>query len=376
MPHLSLNKQQSLTAEKRQFFSIRRLKVGTASVAIASALFFLGVGNVCAESPLVSEAQVSAQVSQVSGETSTPSAVVTKETSSPLAASESSSLQEIPSNTGASIRSVSDQPSQNQAVTTETEPRSVTEVPIAEGDIRLHFQEVTDANVETSGLWTWGAVDKPSTGTWPSAASPFDTSKEDGYSHYIDVTKASQGGDIGYVLLNNGQKVGGEGDRKITLIDSTMNEAWVDKSFNTYTYQPLADANIVRINYKRADNNYDGWGLWAWGDVASASQKWPNDAMDFVNEGKYGRYIDLPLSKALDSSIGFLLVNKKDPTLAGNKSIDYKFANRNLHSQVFLKSGDDELYTNSYYVKSQVEQDFSKAIPGTKGIFLEAKSFY
>ncbi|XCY66773.1 pullulanase-associated domain-containing protein [Streptococcus iniae] len=91
--------------------------------------------------------------------------------------------------------------------------------------------------------------------------------------HYIDVTKSTQAGDIGYVLLNNGQKVGGDSDRKITLIDPNMNEVWVDNSFNTYTYQPLAAANTIRINYKRADNNYDGWGLWVWGDVASAHQK-------------------------------------------------------------------------------------------------------
>ncbi|ELY5749421.1 pullulanase [Streptococcus iniae] len=381
MSQLSLKKQQSLTAEKRQFFSIRRLKVGTASVAIASALFFLGVGNVHAESPLVSEAQVSAQVSptevsQVSKAISTPTAIVGKEVSSSLAASESSSLQNSASKVDASTSVAVDNTAQNQALAVEKTPTPtpVTEIPIAKGDIRLHFQEVTDTNVKTSGLWTWGAVEKPSTGTWPSAASSFDSSKEDDYGHYIDVTKSTQAGDIGYVLLNNGQKVGGDSDRKITLIDPNMNEVWVDNSFNTYTYQPLAAANTIRINYKRADNNYDGWGLWVWGDVASAHQKWPNDALDFVNEGKYGRYIDLPLSKALDSSIGFLLVNKKDPTLAGNKSIDYKFANRNLHSQVFLKSGDDELYTNSYYVKSQVEQDFSKAIPGTKGIQVEAKS--
>lgn len=70
--------------------------------------------------------------------------------------------------------------------------------------------------------------------------SSFDSSKEDDYGHYIDVTKSTQAGDIGYVLLNNGQKVGGDSDRKITLIDPNMNEVWVDNSFNTYTYQPLA----------------------------------------------------------------------------------------------------------------------------------------
>ncbi|WP_349305407.1 YSIRK-type signal peptide-containing protein [Streptococcus iniae] len=163
MSQLSLKKQQSLTAEKRQFFSIRRLKVGTASVAIASALFFLGVGNVHAESPLVSEAQVSAQVSptevsQVSKAISTPTAIVGKEVSSSLAASESSSLQNSASKVDASTSVAVDNTAQNQALAVEKTPTPtpVTEIPIAKGDIRLHFQEVTDTNVKTSGLWTWG----------------------------------------------------------------------------------------------------------------------------------------------------------------------------------------------------------------------------
>ncbi|MGH2277486.1 pullulanase-associated domain-containing protein, partial [Streptococcus uberis] len=116
----------------------------------------------------------------------------------------------------------------------------------------------------------------------------------------------------------------------------------------------------------------DGWGVWLWGDVASASQNWPADALDFINEGKYGRYVDVPLSKGLNSNIGFLLVNQNDPNALGNKTIDYSFVDRENQSQIFLQSGDDSLYTNPYYVKTITEQDYSKAIPGTKNITVSA----
>ena len=70
----------------------------------------------------------------------------------------------------------------------------------------------------------------------------------------------------------------------------------------------------------------------AWGDVAGQFGAWPSDTLDFTQEGAYGRFIDLPLSKLLDSNIGFLLVNQNDPEKAGNKTLDMSFSDRDIHS--------------------------------------------
>lgn len=75
-----------------------------------------------------------------------------------------------------------------------------------------------------------------------------------------------------------------------------MNEAWIAPDFKLNTYKPLNDEKVVRINYKRDDGNYDGWGLWLWGDTV-ASDGWPDGALDFTAEGQYGRYVDVPCQR-------------------------------------------------------------------------------
>ncbi|MGT2845041.1 pullulanase [Streptococcus hongkongensis] len=383
---LSQKKQKALLPEKRHIFSIRKFKVGVASVAIASALFFAGQSPVLADTV---RPAASADVSLVTPVTEPSTAIIAQKnvtvttTEEPIIAqgnqatsvADTSSVQAAPAIVTSPepvTSSVQSQPDQSFAApATQAAPNA--EVPIASGNIRLHFQGVTDANVNQSSIWTWGGVEKPSTGTWPTAATSFNNQQKDAYGHYLDIAKAAIPGDIGYVLLDGANKVG-EADRKVPLIDPSMNEAWIDNQFNTYTYQPLADKNSIRINYKRADNNYDGWGVWPWGDVSTTSQNWPSGALEFVNEGKYGRYVDVPLSQGLASNLGFLLVNKNDPTTLGNKTSDMHFSDRENNSQIFLKSGDDTVYTNPYYIKADAEQDFSKAVPGNKKVTATATS--
>lgn len=51
--------------------------------------------------------------------------------------------------------------------------------PIAEDTIRMHFQAVTDDNYTQYDLWTWGAVAEPSDGNnWPAAATPFSANQK------------------------------------------------------------------------------------------------------------------------------------------------------------------------------------------------------
>lgn len=383
----SHKKQKPLLPEKRQIFSIRKFKVGVASVTIASALFFAGQSATVladtvtpatsADLSLVESASVDSDGlnSQENVNAVTKAEPVLATDNQAVASSDTSLVSEAPAITTSpeeAPATVANQADPSLAAVT-TLIATNTEVPIASGDIRLHFQGVTDTNVDQSAIWTWGAVEQPSTGTWPSAAIPFNNQQKDSYGYYLDITKAATPGVMGYVLLDAGNKVG-EDDRKVSLIDPSMNEAWIDRQFNTYTYQPLADQNSIRINYKRADNNYDGWGVWLWGDVANASQNWPTDALDFVNEGQYGSYVDMPLSQALASNFGFLLVNQNDPSAAGNKTSDLSFSDRETNSQIFLKSGDDTVYTNPFYIKSTTEQDFSKAVPGNKNISATATS--
>ena len=248
--------------------------------------------------------------------------------------------------------------------------------PIEEGMIRLHFENLPEDKIGTLGIWYWGGVENESGNHpdgWPKGATLFDPNKKDEYGYYIDIAQSANPADIGFLLLDTA----GTDDEtiKITPTDQTvklltgeMNEAWIDADFQTNSYQPLKDENVLRINYLRSDNNYENLGVWSWFDVENPPQNWPTEALMFEQEGQYGRYVDLPLSQGLESSIGFLIVNTAD----GSKPLtDLAFSDRITHSQIFLRDNDQTVYTNPYFV-AENKVDPSTATPGVHNVTVEA----
>ena len=367
----------SISPEKRQFFGIRKLKVGVVSVAVATALLFAAARPVSAEEATLPVTETTSVVSSAKSDESISSAEssVTEHqaVSETAAVTESPVSKDVVALSATETTSSITDTSVTEAVTGNNSS-SAAETPIAEKTVRIHFEAVQDNDYDQYGLWTWGAVAQPSDGdNWPKAALPFLAEQKDDFGYYLDVKQAEKAGDIGYLLLKNGEKTS-QADQKIQLLTQSMNEIWVKSDFTTYSYRPLATESLLRINYKRDDGNYDGWGLWLWGDTAKTSSDWPKDALDFENEGAYGRYIDVPLSRLSESKIGFLLVNQNDPEAPGNKSQDMTFSDRAQHSQIFLRNDESKVYTNPYYIETVSGQDFSKAQPGTKAISVTAKS--
>jgi len=398
--------------EKKVIFGIRKFTVGVASVGIATAFLISGTGQlVQAEEVATPSTEITAPINtdQTSDVDATASVagselveeVVTSDTTATEASTlvaeagevfdaqvNTASVEEVvTSDTTAAEAStlvaeaseafdaqVNTASVENVATVAETATLSTpAEAPIEEGSIRLHFENVDETAPESQGLWTWGGVETPSDGNkWPTDTVNFSSSQVDDYGHYVDIKKSETPGTIGYVVLKDGEKIT-ESDQKVELLVPEQNEAWVASDYTVSSYEPLKDENVLRINYKREDNNYDGWGVWTWGGVETPSDgnKWPADAVDF-KVGKYGAYVDIPLSNGLDSKLGFLLINQNNPDLAGNKSVDFAFADRKRHSQIFLQNGDDKVYTNPYFIEEKVELDTSKATPGTKNVTIEA----
>ncbi|WP_334115251.1 pullulanase [Streptococcus parasuis] len=398
--------------EKKVIFGIRKFTVGVASVGIATAFLISGTGQlVQAEEVATPSTEITAPINtdQTSDVDATASVagselveeVVTSDTTATEASTlvaeagevldaqvNTASVEEVvTSDTTATEAStlvaeagevldaqVNTSSVENVATVAETATLSTpAEAPIEEGSIRLHFENVDETAPESQGLWTWGGVETPSDGNkWPTDTVNFSSSQVDDYGHYVDIKKSETPGTIGYVVLKDGEKIT-ESDQKVELLVPEQNEAWVASDYTVSSYEPLKDENVLRINYKREDNNYDGWGVWTWGGVETPSDgnKWPADAVDF-KVGKYGAYVDIPLSNGLDSKLGFLLINQNNPDLAGNKSVDFAFADRKRHSQIFLRNGDDKVYTNPYFIEEKVELDTSKATPGTKNVTIEA----
>ncbi|RXJ01687.1 pullulanase [Anaerobacillus alkaliphilus] len=217
------------------------------------------------------------------------------------------------------------------------------EAGIPEDTLRVHYQR-TDNNFSNLGLWTWFDVAQPSS-NWPSGGTPFVAGQTTDYGAYVDIPLNTGAQKVGFLVLNvtNGDKDGG--DKVVELFSSEINEVWIKQgSDEVFYWEPVElPENTVRIHYDRTDKNYDGWAVWNWGDVVAPSEGWPNGATDKAGVGKFGAYYDISLNEAAQE-IKFLFVNK----IGGAQTRDYKFELLAQYKEIFMKDGDDKVYTNPF----------------------------
>ena len=345
--------------EKVLRYSLRKYKLGLASVTIGAIfLSFAAVQGVKADEA-VSTPDSSTQVEQADPSLTT-SGLVTETPTAPVAAENATVSKEnepvsLPEeNTGRTEIPKLTETSENTPKTVSTNNSqtltNASEDPIAEGTIRLHFQELPSPDKSSLGLWTWDDVETPSSqkGAWPTGATSFAEAKQDDYGVYLDVKLSSAPKKLSF-LINNAAGTNLSGDKAVEILSPQMNEAWIDKDFQVYSYQPIPQDH-VRINYFRTDGDYSNKSVWYWGDVKDAPSNWP-DGVNFQPNGKYGAYLDIPLTQAA-KSIGFLLLDESktgdDVKIQPN---DYKFSDLKKSRQLFVRDTDPTVYTNPYFVK-------------------------
>lgn len=214
--------------------------------------------------------------------------------------------------------------------------------PIEEGSFRLHFAGLAEEDLGNLGLWIWEDVETPSEqmGGWPNGAMDFVADQRSEYGYYLDFRMLDGVRDKINFLINNSQGDNITGDRSIDIVSQAMNEAWVDVDYNVFAYEPLAVEDTVRVNYLSADEDYEGLKLWSWGDVAN-----PDTALENFTIGQNGAYFDVSLGN-LDDDFNFLFFKGDWDWQTG----DYGINNQDIHSQVFVREGDTNVYVNPHYV--------------------------
>ncbi|MFD2508545.1 pullulanase [Halalkalibacter alkalisediminis] len=221
---------------------------------------------------------------------------------------------------------------------------------IGENTLRIHYQR-DDHIFNNWGLWFWEDVASPSE-NWPTGGISFSEEQVTNYGAYIDIDLKENAKKVGFLVLNtiNGDKEGG--DKEIELFSSNLNEVWIKQgSDEVFLFEPvnLSD-NMVRIHYERADQSYKKWGLWMWKDVAVSSEEtggWPTGATAFSDDqvGSHGAYVDVELKEDA-KEMGFLVVNRENGDIKDGE--DKGFSMLNEYNQLFIKEGDDVVYTNPY----------------------------
>ena len=211
---------------------------------------------------------------------------------------------------------------------------------IEEGHFRLHFEKLLHETPSQNGLWLWEDVETPSS-SWPTDAMSFGEATKTEYGYAIDIPLAENPEKIGF-LINSLQGASGQVDNMfVDILTPEMKEAWVTAEYEIFPYEPLKIENTIRVNYLGSD--YEQLGLWTWGDVEAATDGWPSGAHDMASDGRYGAYYDLPI-KADASLVQFKFLDKAGDAETANYSFD-QFD----HTQIFLRAGDDTIYTNPYF---------------------------
>ncbi|WP_058308407.1 pullulanase [Gracilibacillus massiliensis] len=232
---------------------------------------------------------------------------------------------------------------------TNVEVPEVTEIP--ENHLRVHFPG-NEHDFDELGLWVWEDVASPSesAGGWPNAALNFDETNQTEYGRFVDIELAENPEKIGF-LINHANGDNLSGDLFVNLLTKEMNEVWLTDNYEVYLYPPLKkEDGKLRVNFYQNEESYNNIGLWTWGDVAEATTDWP-DGAHFLSDqrlGLNGSYFDLPLAED-PNQINFLFLNKETGWQSGDLSFD-KF---DEHTQIFVRSGDDTVYTNPYFVTEE-----------------------
>ncbi|WP_096185557.1 pullulanase [Evansella halocellulosilytica] len=227
--------------------------------------------------------------------------------------------------------------------------RGSEEEEIPENTLRVHYERA-DNDFNGYGLWVWEDVVTPSeeAGSWPDGATPFTSEQMTDYGAYVDIELIEDASQVGMLVNHtNGENL--TGDIFVDLLSSEMNEIWLTENGDVFLYEPVElPENTIRIHYQKDDGHYEPWGIWTWGDVTEPSNDWPMGATPFSNDqtGKYGAYIDVELTEEAEG-INFLFVERDQD---GNQTGDMSFSDLENYDQIFVREGDETVYTNPYYI--------------------------
>ncbi|AOM81713.1 Pullulanase [Salisediminibacterium beveridgei] len=217
---------------------------------------------------------------------------------------------------------------------------------IPDNHLRVHFDN-GDTDPGDLGIWYWDGAASPSEddAEWPGDEQ-FSEEQMTDFGVYFDI-ELEEGADYLNMLVNyDGENL--TGDFTIDRLAEEMNEVWLYEDGTYLTYEPVALDDQVRIHYDREDNDFNDWGVWFWEQGLNPPSDWPDDAVDFEQEGRYGAYVDIDLEDGAEE-LGFLLLN----TETGDQTEDMLFTELDEHNQIFVTEGDDTAYNNPYHVSSE-----------------------
>ncbi|MGV9549930.1 pullulanase-type alpha-1,6-glucosidase [Streptomyces ardesiacus] len=146
---------------------------------------------------------------------------------------------------------------------------------------------------------------------------------------------------------------------KAVVVDSAGRTASATAASTTGTppaeeVPTAASRDYAVVHYKRADGNYDDWGLYAWGDLADGeATTWP-ETHPFTGRDAYGAFAYVKLKPGA-SNVGFLVIDKDgNKDVAADRTIDVTGT-----GEVWIRQGEEQVATER---PEYPAQDTTKAV--------------
>ncbi|SNY75097.1 pullulanase-type alpha-1,6-glucosidase [Paractinoplanes atraurantiacus] len=161
----------------------------------------------------------------------------------------------------------------------------------------VHYQRPA-GGYDDQGLYVFGDVDPSMTTTWP-AGQPF--AGEDSYGRFAYVKLTPNAKNMGFIVVGKDGVKDVDADR--FLDPSATPEVWLkqgdatvypSRQAATGQPDPVQDQSTAIIHYRRADGNYDGWGLHVW-DGAASPTDWAAPLQPAGTDA-FGVYFRVPLA--------------------------------------------------------------------------------
>ncbi|MFD3455712.1 pullulanase-type alpha-1,6-glucosidase [Streptomyces sp. NPDC058691] len=148
---------------------------------------------------------------------------------------------------------------------------------------------------------------------------------------------------------------------KAVVIDSAGRTAAATAETTSGTPAPpeppvASSRDYAIVHYKRADNQYTDWRLYAWGDIADGEgTTWPA-GHDFIGRDAYGAFAYVKLKPGA-SSVGYLVIDKD-----GNKDVAAdRFIDVTKNGEIWVEQGKEAVATQAPS-GTEPGQDTSKAV--------------
>lgn len=165
--------------------------------------------------------------------------------------------------------------------------------------VKIHYQR---QDMEGWNVWLWEEGKD-------GAQVAFE--EQDDFGAVANVKLETEAKKLGFILRKGDfQEKDGEEDRFIEVKDGTA-EVWLKEGDpKVYKANPDVETTIpseeggdilLKVHYRRFDENYDNWNLWLWPDGKEG------EAIDFSNVDEFGAVLETTLSAENSNKYGFII---------------------------------------------------------------------